>query len=62
MRTLGKAVLAGLLERYELTLRAPADLDVSREVPHMLDFFAIRLAAAPRVEAPRATETRAVSA
>jgi|1185.fasta_scaffold00691_2 cytochrome P450 len=47
VRLLGKAVLARLLERSTFTLRAP-QLDASRPVPHMLDFFAIRFAVSPR--------------
>lgn len=47
---LGKAVLAQLLERYELDLREP-DLDVGGSVPYMLDFFALRFAARPHPDA-----------
>jgi cytochrome P450 len=47
---LGKAVLAQLLDRYELDLREP-DLDLSGSVPHMLDFFALRFAARPHPDA-----------
>jgi cytochrome P450 len=38
---LGKAVLARMLERFELTLREPA-LSPDTDLPHMLDFFSIR--------------------
>jgi cytochrome P450 len=44
---LGKAVLARVLERLTLELRAPA-LDTSGDLPHMLDFFAIELAVRER--------------
>jgi cytochrome P450 len=38
---LGKAVLARMLDEYKLELAEP-DLDPSRPLPHMLDFFSIR--------------------
>jgi cytochrome P450 len=38
---LGKAVIAGLLDEYELTLREP-ELDAGGALPNMLDFFDIR--------------------
>jgi cytochrome P450 len=38
---LGKAVIAQLLDRYEVTLREP-ELDAGEELPNMLDFFDIR--------------------
>ena len=41
---LGKAVLARMLEEYELELREP-QLDAGQPLPHMLDFFDIRFAA-----------------
>jgi len=44
---LGKAVLARVLERHELTLEAPA-LEAGRDLPLMLDFFDIEF----RVRAP----------
>ncbi len=47
---LGKAVLAQLLDRYELDLREP-DLDLSGSLPYMLDFFALRFAARPHPDA-----------
>jgi len=47
---LGKAVLAQLLDRYDLDLREP-DLDLSGALPHMLDFFALRFAARPHPDA-----------
>jgi cytochrome P450 len=47
---LGKAVLAQLLNRYELDLREP-QLHLSGAMPHMLDFFALRFAARPRPDA-----------
>jgi cytochrome P450 len=50
VRVLGKAVIAGLLQRATFTLRGPR-LDVGAPVPHMLDFFAIRLTAAARQRA-----------
>jgi cytochrome P450 len=37
---LGKAVIAGMLEEYELSLREP-ELDPGQALPHMLDFFSI---------------------
>jgi len=50
VRLLGKAVIARLLEAYTLTLVHP-ELDAEAPMPHMLDFFAIRLGAAARVAA-----------
>ena len=44
---IGKAAIARMLERHELSLQEPS-LDVSGELPRMLDFFAIRFAAKPR--------------
>jgi cytochrome P450 len=44
---LGKAVLARMLDEYALTLREP-ELSRGGELPHMLDFFAIRFDAEPR--------------
>jgi cytochrome P450 len=44
---LGKAVLAQMLDRYDLTLREPK-LEPNGTLPHMLDFFAIRFDAEPR--------------
>jgi cytochrome P450 len=38
---LGKAVIARMLEEYELKLREP-ELDPGQPLPHMLDFFDIR--------------------
>jgi cytochrome P450 len=43
---LGKAALAQLLSRWDLTLEEP-QLEIG-ELPHMLDFFSIRLAARSR--------------
>ena len=44
---LGKAVLANVLQRWKLTLEEP-DLDASGELPHMLDFYSLRLGVAAR--------------
>ena len=44
---LGKAVLARMLDRYELKLTEPK-LDASGELPHMLDFFSIEFDAESR--------------
>ena len=44
---LGKAVLARMLDAYELELRQP-DLSLRPPLPHMLDFFEIRFDAAVR--------------
>jgi cytochrome P450 len=44
---LGKAVLARMLERYELQLEEPR-LEPGEPLPHMLDFFSIRFAARER--------------
>jgi cytochrome P450 len=44
---LGKAVLARMLERFSLELRAPA-LRASGDLPHMLDFYDIRFAVSRR--------------
>jgi cytochrome P450 len=44
---LGKAVLARMLDEYELKLEAP-ELSTSGAVPAMLDFFAIRFGVEPR--------------
>jgi cytochrome P450 len=44
---LGKAVLAGTLERYSLTLEHPR-LDAKGPLPHMLDFYETRFMAEPR--------------
>ncbi len=38
---LGKAVIAGVLDRYRLRLEHPG-IDPSRPLPHMLDFFSMR--------------------
>jgi cytochrome P450 len=43
---LGKAVIARLLERFTLTLREP-ELEAGEPLPHMLDFFEIRIDARP---------------
>jgi cytochrome P450 len=40
---LGKAVIARMLDEYELELREP-QLDPSQPLPNMLDFFDIRFA------------------
>lgn len=47
---LGKAVLAGVLRDYRLALREPS-LPAGGDMPHMLDFFRIRLDAEPRAAA-----------
>ena len=47
---LGKSVIARMLERHELSLQEPS-LDVSSEMPKMLDFFAIRFGVKPRARA-----------
>src|SRR4051794_32348728 len=44
---LGKAVLARMLERYELRLEEPR-LEPGEPLPHMLDFFSIRFEALER--------------
>jgi cytochrome P450 len=44
---LGKAVLARMLERFELKLEEPM-LEPGGPLPHMLDFFAVRFAASER--------------
>jgi cytochrome P450 len=44
---LGKAVLARMLERFQLELEEPK-LDPGEPLPHMLDFFSIRFAARAR--------------
>jgi cytochrome P450 len=44
---LGKAVLARMLERYELQLEEPR-LEPGEPLPHMLDFFSIRFEALER--------------
>ena len=54
VRLLSKAVIARLLEAYTLTLTEPP-LDASAPLPHMLDFFSIRLAASARLPAAVAT-------
>ena len=43
---IGKAVLAGFLNRHAMTLNEP-ELDPDAPLPHMLDFYAIRLDARP---------------
>jgi cytochrome P450 len=47
---LGTAVLAHVLDAFELRLVEP-ELDTAGEVPHMLDFFAVRFAARARERA-----------
>ena len=42
---LGKAVLARILDEYELGLEEP---QLQQPLPEMLDFFAIRFGAEPR--------------
>jgi cytochrome P450 len=44
---LGTAVLARMLERFELELETP-QLEPGEPLPHMLDFFSVRFRAAPR--------------
>ena len=44
---LGKAVLARMLERFELKLEQPS-LQPGEPLPHMLDFFSIRFSARER--------------
>jgi cytochrome P450 len=44
---LGKAVLARMLERFQLKLEAPR-LEPGEPLPHMLDFFSIRFVAVER--------------
>ena len=44
---MGKAVLAGMLDRLDLELREP-QLDASGKLPYMLDFFEIKFAAKER--------------
>ena len=56
---LGTAVLARVLDAYELRLVAP-ELHPEGEVPHMLDFFAVRFGVRARERAraaPRAQRT-----
>jgi cytochrome P450 len=43
---LGKTVLARMLERFQLTLEEPR-LDAPEPLPHMLDFFGIRMGLTP---------------
>jgi cytochrome P450 len=48
---LGKAAVAGTLDRYRLRLQEPG-LVPGRPLPHMLDFFSVRFTAEPEPSAP----------